>query len=70
MDLNNNIGEIKTMKKQKAEQKRRLEEERLSKQKEDKQEEPKNLPKQEVKPNPFISSTKTAIPNYRNNFKK
>lgn len=61
-DLNNNIGEIKTMKKQKAEHKKRLEEEKASKV-------PEVQPiviKAETKP----MTNKIAIPNYRNNFKK
>jgi hypothetical protein len=61
MDLNNNIGEIKTMKKLKAEQKKKQEESKLV------VEVPTVIKVDPVKLN---VPNKIAIPNYRNNFIK
>lgn len=68
-DLNTNISEIKTMKKQKAEQKKQVEEEKLKQIKEPvaiaTPEEQKTLVTKAIS-----IGNKIAIPNYRNNFKK
>jgi hypothetical protein len=68
LDLNKNIGEMAKIKKQKAEQKRLLDEEK----KKVELEKSKDEPKKEVKSEPqkIIPQGKVAFPNYRNIFVK
>jgi len=68
LDLNKNIGEMAKIKKQKAEQKRLMEEEKKKIEAEKPKEEPKKeLPKEPPK---LIPTGKVAFPNYRNIFGK
>jgi hypothetical protein len=71
LDLNKNIGEMAKIKKQKAEQKKMMDEEKKRELEEKKKEEVKVEPKKEVeKVVPMVSNGKTAFPNYRNIFGK
>jgi hypothetical protein len=68
LDLNKNIGEMAKIKKQKAEQKKLMEEEKKKIEAEKPKEEPKkDIPKEIPKPLP---PGKIAFPNYRNIFGK
>jgi hypothetical protein len=68
LDLNKNIGEMAKIKKQKAEQKKLLDEEKKKNELEKPKEEPKKeQPKEFIKPIPV---GKVAFPNYKNIFGK
>jgi hypothetical protein len=68
LDLNKNIGEMAKIKKQKAEQKKLMEEEKRKIETEKPKEEPKkDIPKEIPK---TLPSGKVAFPNYRNIFGK